>query len=98
MRLQFAPAARPAIMRSMVSSFRGLALLAFLALFLAQAPLAPRVHADSAAPGAGMCRVVNLEFTPGGFAAGSMIRFPGDPDHPYTVPEINPQIVAWVEK
>ncbi|HEX7837980.1 MAG TPA: fibronectin type III domain-containing protein [Kofleriaceae bacterium] len=34
----------------------------------------------------GMCRVVNVEFTPGGIAAG--------PKNP----EIDPQIVAWLEK
>lgn len=34
----------------------------------------------------GMCRVVNVEFTPGGIAAGAQN------------PEIDPQIVAWLEK
>ena len=84
-------------MPDMVSSFRGLALLAFSVL----APLAPRVHADTAAPGPGMCRVVNVEFTPGGFSAGSMIRDHNpDPtkEQTWTVPEITPQIVAWIEK
>jgi hypothetical protein len=71
-------------MRGMVLSRRGLALLACSVLAIV-APTAP-VRADTAGPGPGMCRVVNLEFTPGGFAAGTMLRYPADPDHPYTVP------------
>jgi hypothetical protein len=72
----------------------GLALPAFLVLAILAPPA--RVHAD---PVPGMCRVVNVEFTPGGFAAGTVIRVPTDPDHNfYTVPEIDPQIVAWLEK
>src|SRR5262245_15393434 len=82
----------------MVLSRRGLALLALPVL----ANLAPaaEVHADSAVPQLGMCRVVNLEFTPGGFSAGTMIRDHNpDPGRELTwkVPEIEPQIVAWLE-
>jgi hypothetical protein len=61
---------------------RGSALLALLgALGLGLG--APAVRADDAAP---VCRVVNVDFTPGGIAATS------------AGPEIDPQIVAWIEK
>ena len=55
----------------------GSALLALLPLFLVR-------PAEAAEPG--MCRVVNVEFTPGGIAAS--------PQNP----EIDLQIVAWLEK
>jgi hypothetical protein len=45
---------------------------------------APSAFADDPAPGA--CRVVSVDFTPGGIAASS------------SGPEIDPQIVAWIEK
>ena len=73
-------------MRHMVVSRRGLALLACSPLFAVLAR-APRAYADEP----GMCRVVNVDFTPGGFAAGPH----GTP--PVTTPEITPQIVAWLE-
>lgn len=62
----------------MAVSRRGLATLAFSPLLL----LAP----DARAQQPGMCRVVNVDFTPGGFAATTQD------------PEIVPQIVAWLEK
>ena len=55
----------------------GSALLPLLPLFLVR-------PAYAGAPG--ICRVVNVEFTPGGIAAG--------PNNP----EFDPQIVAWLEK
>jgi hypothetical protein len=62
---------------------RGLALLAFGVSLLAATLIATP---DARAQQPGMCRVVALDFTPGGFAATS------------TDPEIVPQIVAWLEK
>jgi hypothetical protein len=85
-------------MRVMVLSCRGLALLACSAVAILAPPA--RVRADSAGP-APMCRVVSVEFTPGGFAAGTEIRDHNpDPEKElrWTVPETPPQIVAWVEK
>jgi len=83
---------------------RGLALLVCpltppLALALAVLPAATlpvrSAHADPPA----MCRVVNVEFTPGGIPAGPRAdpRAPvGTP--PVQSPAIEPQIVAWLEK
>jgi hypothetical protein len=76
----------------MAVSRRGWALLAFLLSSFAPvvvsivAPdLASVAHAQQ--PGQpGMCRVVNVDFTPGGFTATA------------EDPEIVPQIVAWLEK
>jgi hypothetical protein len=80
-------------MRGMVGFPRGLALLAF---FVSASPA--RV---SAQPAPGVCRVINLEFTPGGIAAGTQIAIRPAPPLPapqsYRVPEIGPQIVAWIE-
>jgi hypothetical protein len=64
---------------------RGLALL--VPSFLAPVILAQPAHADP-----GMCRVVNVDFTPGGLPAGMR----GTP--PVASPEVDPQIVAWLEK
>ena len=58
---------------------RGLALLAL-------APLLGFSASDARAEQPGLCRVVNLDFTPGGIAAS------------VDGPQINPQIVAWLEK
>lgn len=63
-------------MLHMVVSRRGSALLALLPLVLAR---------PARADDPGMCRVINVDFTPGGIAAGSQ------------GPEIDPQIVAWLE-
>ncbi|HET9625331.1 MAG TPA: fibronectin type III domain-containing protein [Kofleriaceae bacterium] len=54
-----------------------------LASLCAALVIAPPARAD--APAAA-CRVVNVDFTPGGIAASA------------TGPEIDPQIVAWIEK
>ncbi len=62
-------------MQHMVVSCRGLALLACSPLLLAQPARAEP----------GMCRVINVDFTPGGIAASG------------EGPEIDPQIVAWLE-
>jgi hypothetical protein len=62
---------------------RGLALLAFAVSLLASTLIATP---DARAQQPGMCRVVALDFTAGGFAATS------------TDPDIVPQIVAWLEK
>jgi hypothetical protein len=61
----------------------GSALLALLTMMVA-----PLGHLDPPAYAGtrGMCRVVNVEFTPGGIPAGAQ------------TPEIDPQIVAWLEK
>jgi hypothetical protein len=59
---------------------RGSALLA--CLLASPLMFAPPAHADPPA----MCRVVNVDFTPGGIAAGA------------ESPEIDLQIVAWLEK
>lgn len=56
---------------------RGSVLLAFASALLAR---------DAWAQQPGMCRVVNLDFTPGGIPASA------------AGPEIDPQIVAWLEK
>ena len=74
----------------MVVSRRGLALLAaapLLAVFSSPA------HADASA-----CRVISLDFTPGGIAAGPRVP-PGQPagSKTYASAEITPQIVAWIE-
>lgn len=61
---------------------RGLALLAFSPVFFAL---------PARAEDPGMCRVINVDFTPGGIPAG--LR--GNP--PVASPEIDPQIVAWIE-
>jgi hypothetical protein len=61
----------------MAVSRRGLALFALLPWFLVS-----DAHADQP----GSCRVVDIDFTPGGFPATSRD------------PEIVPQIVAWLEK
>ena len=58
---------------------RGLALLAF-------APVLGFSASDARAEQPGLCRVVNLDFTPGGIAAS------------VDGPQVNPQIVAWLEK
>jgi hypothetical protein len=73
-------------MRRMVVSCRGLALLASAPILLSWV-LAPVASADEP----GMCRVVNVDFTPGGLAAGMR----GTPA--VASPEITPQIVAWLE-
>lgn len=64
-------------MQDMAVFRRGSVLLAFASAILAR---------DAQAQQPGMCRVINLDFTPGGIAAS------GDG------PEIDPQIVAWLEK
>jgi fibronectin type III domain protein len=64
-------------MQDMAVFRRGSVLLAFASAILAR---------DAQAQQPGMCRVVNLDFTPGGIAASS------------DGPEIAPQIVAWLEK
>jgi hypothetical protein len=83
-------------MRGMVGFPRGLALLAF---FVSASPAQVGAQPSSAVPG--VCRVINVEFTPGGIAAGTMIRLlvppPMTEPPPYKVPEIAPQIVAWIE-
>jgi hypothetical protein len=82
----------------MVLSCRGLALLACSAVVILAPPA--QVRADPAAPAPGMCRVVNLEFTPGGIAADSTVRDHNpDPGKElmWKVPQIDPQIVAWIE-
>ena len=64
---------------------RGSVLLAILGSVVTGVSLAPDAHADP-----GMCRSVKLDFTPGGIPAGARAEgFEG--------PEIDPQIVAWVE-
>jgi len=76
-------------MQGMAVFRRGLALLVPSLL----APLIPALpaHADP-----GMCRVVNVDFTPGGLPAGMRSTPPGTPA--VSSPEIDPQIVAWLEK
>ena len=64
-------------MQGMAVFRRGSVLLAFASAILAR---------DAQAQQPGMCRVINLDFTPGGIAAGA------------DGPEIDPQIVAWLEK
>ena len=64
----------------MAVSRRGVVLLALPVLFAVS--LAPAARAQPP----GMCRVVNIDFTPGGLAATAQD------------PEIVPQIVAWLEK
>lgn len=66
----------------MVVSRRGLALLALVPLVLALLVPAPAAHASEP----GMCRVINVDYTPGGIPAGVQ------------GPEIAPQVVAWIEK
>ena len=66
----------------MAVSRRGLALLGGLPLVCALGLLSD-ARAD---PTPGMCRVVDIDFTPGGFPATSQD------------PEIVPQIVAWLER
>jgi hypothetical protein len=85
-RLRLVSAARWAIIQDMAVSRRGLALLALLPL----AALAVALPARAAEPG--MCRVIDVDFTPGGIPAGMR----GSP--PVASPEIGPQIVAWIEK
>ena len=63
-------------MRHMVVFRCGSALLALLPMLLAR---------PARADDPGMCRVINVDFTPGGIAAGSQ------------GPEVDPQIVAWLE-
>jgi hypothetical protein len=70
----------------MFVSCRGLALLACAPVVLSWALAVP-----ARAEGPGMCRVVNVDFTPGGMVAGPR----GTPAIPS--PEIAPQIVAWLE-
>jgi hypothetical protein len=65
----------------MVAFRRGLAVLV----------CSPLVAAAPAAAEPGMCRVINIDFTPGGIPAGAR----GTP--PVASPEIAPQIVAWLE-
>ena len=72
-------------MQDMAVFRRGLALL--VPSFLAPLIIALPADADP-----GMCRVVNVDFTPGGIPAGMR----GTP--PVPSPEIDPQIVAWLEK
>jgi hypothetical protein len=99
----------------MVGFPRGLALLAFFVSASparagaepSQGPALPDGAAtrgvaesrSSAVPG--VCRVINVEFTPGGIAAGTQIPIRPAPPLPapqtYRVPEISPQIVAWLE-
>src|SRR5512140_2850673 len=70
-------------MQDMFVFRRGLALVVPSLLVL----LAPLMVARSArADESGMCRVINVDFTPGGIPAGTQ------------GPEIGPQIVAWLEK
>jgi hypothetical protein len=69
----------------MAVSRRGFAQLAFLVTIVASV-LASVVPREAHAQHAGMCRVVNIDFTPGGIAASK------------DDPEIAPQIVAWLEK
>ena len=76
-------------MRGMVGIPRGLALLAF---FVSASPA--RVGAEPANALPGVCRVINLEFTPGGLAARPQ---PGLPPDDFKRPAIPPQIVAWIE-
>jgi len=70
----------------MVVFCRGLALLAGSFVIASLLPVAP---ARAETPG--MCRVVNVDFTPGGIASGTR----GTP--PVPSPQIAPQIVAWLE-
>ena len=44
-----------------------------------------------------MCRVINVDYTPGGLPAG-MRPDPRNPQDLISSPEIDPQIVAWLEK
>jgi len=72
----------------------GLALLALSPLMLAR----PARAGDP-----GMCRLISVDFTPGGIPAGPRRppgAKPGDTCPPKCVqfPEIDPQIVAWLEK
>jgi hypothetical protein len=67
-------------MQDMAVFRRGLALLVLSPLV----PLALARPAHAQAPG--MCRVINVDFTPGGIPASAQ------------GPEITPQIVAWLEK
>ncbi len=66
---------------------RGPLALALAALAAAAAP---------AAADPGMCRVINLDFTPSGIAAGT--RVPPGGGAALASPELAPQIVAWIEK
>jgi len=74
---------------------RGLALLACSPVLLA-------VPARAADPST--CRVINVDFTAGGIAAGNRIPptstppSSDDPAKPIPSPEITPQVVAWIEK
>jgi len=71
----------------MVASRRGLVALACSPLLIA----APARAGDPAT-----CRVINVDYTPGGIAAGPRSNPPGAPA--INSPAIAPQIVAWVEK
>jgi len=71
---------------------RGSALL--VSSLLAPLILVLPAHADP-----GICRVVNIDFTPGGLPAGKRPDPRNPPqDPPISSPEIDPQIVAWLEK
>jgi hypothetical protein len=76
-RFQLVPAKGPAILLSMSVVRCGSTLLALML---------PIVARPAYAGEPGMCRVVSVEFTPGGIAAG--------PQNP----EIDPQIVVWIAK
>jgi hypothetical protein len=68
----------------------GLALLACSSVMLVGAR-----SAEAATPG--MCRVINVDFTPGGIPAGSR-AVPGSAEAPVSSLAIAPQIVAWLER
>lgn len=72
----------------MVLLRRGLALVACAPLIGFAAPVA--------AQNTDVCRVIDVDFTPGGIAAGVRTN-PGDPSKMSASPEITPQIVAWLE-
>jgi hypothetical protein len=76
----------------MVVFRRGLALLASTPL------LASLASTPAAAQAREVCRVVNVDFTMGGLPAGKRPIPPETPDQAKNQPEVQPQIVAWLEK
>jgi hypothetical protein len=77
----------------LVRRFRAVVLPSILASILASIlvfGLARPAHAADP----GMCRVINVDFTPGGIPAGPH----GLPPNEYSAPETDLQIVAWLEK
>lgn len=80
-KLRLCVAAHPGNTTRMVSLVRGGALPAWIFAGALSGALLTDARAET-----GVCRVVNLDFTPGGISASA------------AGPEITPQMVAWIEK